>query len=114
MTMAEESTDFAFRPQDMGGLGFWYKWNLGWMHDTTDYMKLDPVYRQYHHDKLTFGILYNYTENFVLPLSHDEVVHGKKIDSRPHAGRRMAEIREPARLLWLDVGIPGQETTVHG
>ncbi len=83
-------------------------------HDTLDYMKLDPVYRQYHHDKLTFGILYNYTENFVLPLSHDEVVHGKKsiLDRMP--GRRMAEIREPARLLWLDVGIPGQETTVHG
>lgn len=55
-------------PQDMGGLGFWYKWNLGWMHDTLDYMKLDPIYRQYHHDKLTFGMLYNYTENFVLPF----------------------------------------------
>lgn len=79
VTMAEESTDFpgVSRPQDMGGLGFWYKWNLGWMHDTLDYMKLDPIYRQYHHDKLTFGMLYNYTENFVLPLSHDEVVHGK-------------------------------------
>lgn len=78
--MAEESTDFpgVSRPPAMGGLGFWYKWNLGWMHDTLDYMKLDPVYRQYHHDKLTFGLLYNYTENFMLPLSHDEVVHGKK------------------------------------
>ncbi|SQD00916.1 1,4-alpha-glucan-branching protein [Escherichia coli] len=83
------------------------------MHDTLDYMKLDPVYRQYHHDKLTFGILYNYTENFVLPLSHDEVVHGKNRFSTA-CRRRMAEIREPARLLWLDVGIPGQETTVHG
>ena len=80
VTMAEESTDFpgVSRPPSMGGLGFWYKWNLGWMHDTLDYMKLDPVYRQYHHDKLTFGLLYNYTENFMLPLSHDEVVHGKK------------------------------------
>lgn len=108
VSMAEESTDFAgvSRPQDMGGLGFWYKWNLGWMHDTLDYMKLDPVYRQYHHDKLTFGMLYNYTENFVLPLSHDEVVHGK-IHSRPHAGRRMAEVCQPARLLRLDVGLPG-------
>lgn len=57
-------------------LGFWYKWNWGGC-DTLDYMKLDPVYRQYHHDKLTFGLLYNYTENFMLPLSHDEVVHGK-------------------------------------
>ncbi len=51
------------------------------MHDTLDYMQLDPIYRRYHHDKMTFGMLYNYTENFVLPLSHDEVVHGKKIDS---------------------------------
>lgn len=80
VTMAEESTDFTgvTRPPAGGGLGFWFKWNLGWMHDTTDYMKLDPVHRRYHHDKMTFGMLYNYTENFVLPLSHDEVVHGKK------------------------------------
>ena len=79
VTMAEESTDFAgvTRPPAGGGLGFWFKWNLGWMHDTLDYMKLDPVHRRYHHDKMTFGMLYNYTENFVLPLSHDEVVHGK-------------------------------------
>ncbi|TGB61631.1 1,4-alpha-glucan branching enzyme, partial [Salmonella enterica subsp. enterica serovar Enteritidis] len=68
VSMAEESTDFSgvTRPPETGGLGFWYKWNLGWMHDTLDYMKLDPVYRQYHHDKLTFGMLYNHTENFVL------------------------------------------------
>lgn len=94
MTMAEESTDFpgVSRPQDMGGLGFWYKWNLGWMHDTLDYMKLDPVYRQYHHDKLTFGMLYNYTETSSCRcrmMKWSTV----KIDSRPDAGRRMAEIR---------------------
>lgn len=79
VTMAEESTDFpgVSRPSSTGGLGFWFKWNLGWMHDTLDYMKLDPVHRRHHHDKMTFGMLYNYTENFVLPLSHDEVVHGK-------------------------------------
>ncbi len=92
MTMAEESTDFAgvSRPASTGGLGFWFKWNLGWMHDTLDYMQLDPVHRRHHHDKMTFGILYNYTENFVLPLSHDEVVHGKKslLDRMPgDAGR---------------------------
>lgn len=83
------------------------------MHDTLDYMKLDPVYRQYHHDKLTFGMLYNYTENFVLPLSHDEVVHGKKsiLDRMPgDAWQKFANLR----LLRLDVGIPGQETAVHG
>ncbi len=62
-TMAEESTDFAgvSRPSSTGGLGFWFKWNLGWMHDTLDYM-LDPVHRRHHHDKMTFGMLYNYTE----------------------------------------------------
>ncbi len=97
VSMAEESTDFAgvSRPASMGGLGFWFKWNLGWMHDTLDYMK----YRKYHHDKLTFGMLYNYTENFILPLSHDEVVHGKKsiLDRMP--GDATAEVRQPARLL---------------
>ncbi len=79
MTIAEESTAFAgvSRPTYTGGLGFGFKWNMGWMHDSLEYMKKDPVYRQYHHNELTFSMVYHYDENFILSLSHDEVVHGK-------------------------------------
>ncbi|WP_119459239.1 1,4-alpha-glucan branching protein GlgB [Rhodospirillaceae bacterium SYSU D60014] len=78
-TAAEESTAWPMvsRPTYLGGLGFGYKWNMGWMHDTLEYMSRESIHRRYHQDKLTFGLLYGFTENFILPLSHDEVVHGK-------------------------------------
>ncbi len=109
ITMAEESTDYpgVTLPPDAGGLGFHYKWNMGWMHDTLNYMKCDPVHRKHHHNLMTFGMLYAYSENFVLPLSHDEVVHGKGslLDRMPgDAWQKFASLRAYYGFMWAHPG----------
>ncbi len=108
-TIAEESTAWpqVSRPVDTGGLGFGYKWNMGWMHDTLDYMSHEPVHRKYHHHEMTFGIHYGFTENFVLPLSHDEVVHGKRSLFGRMAGDRwqqFANLRAYFAFMWTHPG----------
>jgi 1,4-alpha-glucan branching enzyme len=114
--MAEESTSFpnVSRPLEMGGLGFHYKWNLGWMNDTLKYMQEDPVNRKYHHDKMTFGLAYAFSENFVLPLSHDEVVHGKGSILGRMPGdewQRFANLRAYYGFMW---GHPGKKLLFMG
>ncbi len=108
-TIAEESTAWPMvsRPVDVGGLGFGYKWNMGWMHDTLDYMSHEPVHRKYHHHEMTFGIHYGFTENFVLPLSHDEVVHGKgSLFGRMSGDRwqKFANLRAYFAFMWTHPG----------
>ena len=114
--IAEESTAWpgVSRPVHAGGLGFGLKWDMGWMHDTLGYLARDPVHRRYHHGELTFRALYAFDEHFVLPLSHDEVVHGKGSLLDQDAGRRLADARQPAAPLRLPVRAAGQEAALHG
>ncbi len=116
VTIAEESTAFPgiTRPTYLGGIGFGFKWDMGWMHDTLAYFSEDPVHRRYHHDKLTFRGLYQGTEHFVLPLSHDEVVHGKGSLLRKMPGddwQRFANLRALMVDMW---GQPGKKLLFMG
>ncbi|OFZ97708.1 MAG: 1,4-alpha-glucan branching enzyme [Betaproteobacteria bacterium RBG_19FT_COMBO_58_11] len=116
LTMAEESTSWPMvsRPTYLGGLGFSMKWNMGWMNDTLSYFEHDPVHRRFHHNQLTFGQLYSYTENFVLPFSHDEVVHGKRslLDKMPgDAWQKFANLR---LLFTYQATYPGKKLNFMG